>query len=363
MTSYGAYNAGLPCKNTSCKSHGKPHPNCRCYGDMAEGGDVEPYCSETRAHKDDCEYFAKGGEIDPFHSVSGYIAHGGLHGVIRMHHPKSDKSIQKYDRHVKTGHKYIDLKIDRLFNGGAVSNKDISKQKKHIEDWIDQGGITKDIQDEGYNQNDAQQHFAEGGDVEHEKKPHGLSHRHPIESSYPDQNIIMHTIKGRASHYLSALKPQKNQPKLIFDEEPDDREKKKSYDKALHIAAHPMSLMDKVHKGTLEPEHIQHFNAMYPELNEVLQKKLTEQITKAQMDGKRPSYKVRQSLSLLMGVHLSGELTPENIMAAQATFKSGGSAAPAGGGGTPTKKTSALSKSNQSLLTPNQAAASRQQKQ
>lgn len=32
MTTYGAWDAGLPCKNPNCKSHGKPHPNCKCYG-------------------------------------------------------------------------------------------------------------------------------------------------------------------------------------------------------------------------------------------------------------------------------------------------------------------------------------------
>lgn len=53
----------LPCLNPHCKSHGKPHPNCRCYG-MAEGGEVAQRCSGP--HKEDCEYYmAEGGEIDP----------------------------------------------------------------------------------------------------------------------------------------------------------------------------------------------------------------------------------------------------------------------------------------------------------
>lgn len=64
MTTYGAYDAGLPCKNRACKSHGRPHPNCQCYGDdMAEGGEVKSFCDSDRAHKEDCEYFAGGGEV------------------------------------------------------------------------------------------------------------------------------------------------------------------------------------------------------------------------------------------------------------------------------------------------------------
>lgn len=62
MNTY-AYDHNLPCLNTSCKSHGRPHPNCQCYGgrtDYAEGGQVEPYCSKDQAHKEDCMYYAGG---------------------------------------------------------------------------------------------------------------------------------------------------------------------------------------------------------------------------------------------------------------------------------------------------------------
>lgn len=59
-----AYDLNLPCLNPNCKSHGVPHPNCRCYG-FSDGGEVGSYCSEARDHKQDCEYFAGGGEVLP----------------------------------------------------------------------------------------------------------------------------------------------------------------------------------------------------------------------------------------------------------------------------------------------------------
>ncbi len=59
-----AHGKYLPCLNANCKSHGKPHPNCRCYG-LSDGGEVGSFCSESRAHKHDCEYFAGGGMADP----------------------------------------------------------------------------------------------------------------------------------------------------------------------------------------------------------------------------------------------------------------------------------------------------------
>ena len=65
-----------PCVNPSCKSFGKSHPNCRCYGGnpegkeshlFAEGGAVEKeyYCDDNRAHKKGCEYY-KGGSVQKF---------------------------------------------------------------------------------------------------------------------------------------------------------------------------------------------------------------------------------------------------------------------------------------------------------
>lgn len=64
-----AYEAGLPCKNPNCKSHGKPHPNCRCYtsgevtATMADGGEVASYCAYGVPHHPGCEY-AGGGEVE-----------------------------------------------------------------------------------------------------------------------------------------------------------------------------------------------------------------------------------------------------------------------------------------------------------
>lgn len=59
-----------PCINPSCKSYGRSHPNCRCYGgnehvmaNFSEGGEVDSFCSQDRPHQDDCEYYAGGGRV------------------------------------------------------------------------------------------------------------------------------------------------------------------------------------------------------------------------------------------------------------------------------------------------------------
>lgn len=56
-----AYDNNLPCLNPDCKSHGSPHPNCRCYQRLAEGGSIRHrYCAYGKPHMEDCEYYSGG---------------------------------------------------------------------------------------------------------------------------------------------------------------------------------------------------------------------------------------------------------------------------------------------------------------
>lgn len=62
--------AHLPCLNPNCKSEGKSHPNCKCYGGMADGGKVASYCAKGMPHQKDCEYYADGTDTDTASSSS-----------------------------------------------------------------------------------------------------------------------------------------------------------------------------------------------------------------------------------------------------------------------------------------------------
>lgn len=353
-----------PCKNSSCKSFGRPHPNCQCYGDMAKGGEAAHYCSKNQPHEHGCEYFADGGTVenplhpDSHHAVAAFLTNEGLHGLIKMGDKVSPDALERYNKSIKKGHKYFDDKIEHLFKGGPIENPDHTKSKKDIHDWIAKGGTTHEMQEEIYNQNNPQD-FAEGGHVE--QKPSKMLHDHPVAQVYPEQNMMLQTAKGRMSNYLNTLKPQENGPRLAFDHKPDDRAQKKSYEKALHIAAHPLSILEKMQKGTILPEDIGHLKNLHPEVDEVMQKKLTERVVKDQIDGKSPSYKVRQGLSMLLGAPLSSDMTQPNLMAIQATFQSKKPQQDV----PPVKNkrgSSSLTKVDDAYLTGNQARIARQQK-
>jgi hypothetical protein len=348
-----------PCYNPSCKSYGKSHPNCRCHGSFAEGGEVGSFCGGNRAHSADCEHYSKG--LDDSHFHNGYMAEGGLVGILNLHKHHPEKAMQHYHEGVGKGHKKVDSHIESIFGGDSPKEDDYSKHIKSIEEWLEKGGVEHNLSEELYN-GAGNQNYAEGGKVE-KRSNEGIHSGHPIEREYPEQNMMLQMTKGRASQYLNSLKPQKFLPKLAFDREPDQRQQKKAYDKALKIAANPMQVVSKIKKGSISPDDVKNLDSLYPEMTAFLRQKMTEKITHEQLAGKTPNLKTRMGLSLFLGVPLSSEMTPQAMTAIQNVFKNPGAQPQQGNTSPPASKTKDLTKIGQGYLTANAAAASRQQKQ
>ena len=323
----------LPCLNPNCHSHGKPHPNCRCYeagGEFAEGGTV---CEMHFPHIPGCEFYAEGGDVDQAHARNFASA---MHAVGAPAAHKG-KSPDRHANNIKSGHSGADKAVAGLFESGygkppepdAAANESLDKS-------VSDGSLT--LPPDAY-----------------------------LGSMQPRQAELLGATRARMATYLGGLKPRPElQPHLSFDEPMDNPDKQRVYDSALHVANTPSSVLDHIKAGTLEPDHIQHLNAMYPELSDSYQKKATAEIVKAQMEGRAPDSHVRAGLGMLVGSPLSGEVTPASIQAAQAVF-----ANPPGGpqqapgvnaGKKPGGSTKALTNSDKAFLTDDQARTERSQK-
>lgn len=327
---------------------------------MAHGGEVEHFCSESRMHHPSCEYFTSEPH-DSSMDVNYYLSHAGFHSLIdqaEKSHPDINQAILRHHHRIKKGKKRFHDSIEHLFGDKDFDHGDSSKGEQVIHEWLEKGGVVHDLQHELHRQNEPVM-MAEGGEVE--PKEMKLHDKH-IANSYPEHNMLMQATKGRASAYLNGLKPQKHMPKLAFDDEPDTRDQEKSYKKAVSIAANPLQVLSKIKKGTIEPEHVKHLQNLYPEMTDALKSKMIEKITDAQLKGKKPSYKIRQGMSLLLGVPLSGEMSPQNIQAAQATFANKGQPQNQAQPATKTKP-SAITKLDDRYVTSEQARIIRQQKQ
>ena len=267
---------------------------------------------------------------------------------------------------IAKGSRTIRDSVAQLFSGepNAYAAVD-SKKKEKIREFVKKGGLPDQIQNQMHAASPATnvpiQGFAEGGEVKDQPLPPAeVSRKDHLSVAYPEHNMLMNAAKGRVYNYLNSIQPQENVPKLPFDKPPSTAEQGRSYEKALDLAANPMHIMQHIHGGTLTPDHVKHFTNMWPEVHTELSKKMTEHISKQQMDGERPPYRLRQGMSLFMGTALDSTLTPQNIMAAQNVFAQQNAQKQAAGQVKNKKGTSSLSKASESYQTQDQALAKRQ---
>jgi hypothetical protein len=354
-----------PCLNPSCRSHGQPHPHCKCYGPgMAEGGSVEGFCASNNPHKASCEYYkmAEGGEVhptstDPSVDVVGAIAHGGA-GMLFGNRKSPYQSafgapstaaklaelkdgpeaarMQDWQAKVAKGHKAIKKGVGSLFEHGSPDTQEVGeKDIDTIRDYVKNGGPLAELQ---------------------EGKPGD-----PLAAALPQHNLLANASKSKAYGYLLEKQP-KPLPKLPFDKESMTTNQEREYKRALGLAAAPLNVLKEIKDGSLTPQHVAHIMGMYPELGNYLAKKMTEGVTKAQIEGRRVPYGTRQAMSLFMGSALDSTMTPQSIMAAQAVFADQRAQQAAAGQGAPPKKTKKkLDNAVADMSTANQAAQRRQQ--
>ncbi len=239
-----------------------------------------------------------------------------------------------YAEGIHNGAMKIESSVNNLFKIGGKQylESDFSeKEREDLRKYVESGALDQQIQNQGNppikENEEGPKGFAHGGEVL-APAPHPVAKKNvgkavtgdKISSIFPEQAMMVGMAKGRINNYLNSIRPQKNSIKLPFDEEMPDKEHERSYNRALDIANKPLSVLDRIKGGTLEPEHVKHMMGLYPELTGHLQKKLMEKVIDAQMKGEKPPYHVRQGLSLFMGSALDSNLTPQNIMAAQMSF-------------------------------------------
>jgi hypothetical protein len=188
-----------------------------------------------------------------------------------------------------------------------------------------------------------------------------LQERNDLAEHMPDNATALVSSKARAAAYLGTLRPQPVTG-LPFDEQYTDEQAERRYDRALEVAASPLVVMRHVQKGTLEPDHVKDLNAMYPALGQFIRGKVFEGVVSAKHSDVKPSYEVRQGLSLLLGEPMDSTFLPQSIAAAQAPYQAKAAQAQQPQV-TKTKLSSGgkshLSKLSQAYATSDQAAAAR----
>lgn len=257
---------------------------------------------------------------------------GALRALSAGDHSGVPQAIN-YAERIGKGSEAINKSLDNLFTIGGqkyLNHEFSEKQREDLRNHVANGSLNQQIQNQSTQpvSQGEEQKFAHGGEVLAPESTQPISKPVPpviegkdsIAQIFPEQSMLLGAAKGRINNYLNNIRPQSIKPKMPFDEETQDKEHDRSYNKALNIANKPLSIIDHIKNGTLDTEHLKHMVGLYPELTNHLKQKMNDKIVDAQMKNEKPPYKVRQSMSLFMGAPLDSTMTQPNIMAAQMVF-------------------------------------------
>lgn len=280
------------------------------------------------------------------------------------------------------GAQMVNNGVEALFKGlgnTAVHTYTSDTNREKLRKYVEDGAQNQQIQQQ-LNQTMPQptptptpKPYAEGGIVKNDPKPPPKplpNQKNPmfdgtdvIAKHFPEQGIMLGSAKARINSYLNSVRPQSDPQKLPFDDQVKDKQKDRSYNKVLDLANQPLGILNNIKDGTLTANQMTHFVGMYPEMHNYLSKKMTERMAKAQMDNEKPSYKVRQAMSLFLGAPVDSTITPQSIMAVQNVFARQKASQQAASPPAKNKKgTSTLSKVSGNYMTGDQSRLERQQK-
>lgn len=279
-------------------------------------------------------------------------------------------NLLNYANSAVKGSKAIQKGIDGLFSstlaGGqqAVDAYASDRDREKIKEFVENGGVNQQVQNQLQESTPQPSNFAKGGMVPEDAELEEPDHFGAV---LPEQNQLLNTAKGRIYNYLNGVRPQKPMG-LPFDTSPAQPEQQRKYEKAVEIAAAPLSILNHVKQGSLTPEHLQHFVGMFPEMHRHLSKKISEKMAEEQLEGRRPSYRVRQSLSMFLGAPVDSTFTPQSLQLIQSVSQSPQQQPPQQGpapksrGKSGSSSKAALSKVAADARTPSQARAAREDK-
>ncbi len=362
MTDYYAYDAGLPCRNPHCKSNGHPHPNCKCYSGAgseayADGGVV---CSGP--HKQDCEYYASGGEAHmpahPSTTLGHAAAHHGLLGILKnigktsMADPESHhKTLEKAKIHLAMNEHD---KASDLLHGHPMTGS-VGKEKLHgLLKTLSPAMLAQESDPEAMRASVDYLHSAVKGhdslsghskrvigndklligsdekDTESlkshlddlQKEPHKMLEVGGKLGHYlPEHAAEIGAFTATATQYFQSIKPKPTQVAPLDEPVAPDKTSMEQYHRQVDLAQHPMTILHHVKNGTIHPQDIVTIGTLYPKLLESMKEKAGEAIIEAKTKKQDISYRQKQGLSALLGQPLDFTQTP---MASMAIIKSAG---------------------------------------
>lgn len=344
-----------PCLNPNCNSNGRPHPNCKCYASMAEGGTV----SCNGPHKSDCQYYmANGGQMpqssqvvdqDPSETLGHAAIHGGLLGLLKnAGNSNLANFTSKHSKILQNLPPDLDKAADAV--SGPLTGQITKDRLKPILQRLTPAMTMRDSNPEAFRSSVNYLHSSIRGDDKlkgYTKGLLGLEKEHSVNSDektrenlkdhltsisanpdlaletggnlshyLPGHAAQLGALTGIASNYLNSIKPA-NIPGGPLDEAIfPSRVQEMNYHRQLDIAQQPLMALERVKDGTLLPQDVTTLSTIYPSLYRKMVSNIGEEVIAAKAKKIEVPYSRRLALSLFTGQPLDSSLSQSILMGA-----------------------------------------------
>ena len=290
-----------PCLNSHCKSFGKPHFGCLCYGggggehiSFAHGGCIG-------SHKDTCEHFADGGQVEdqqaflsnPSRSLDHVAAQQGLNHLLTKfgsngQSPDAHKYLSDYIDNEKRGYKSTKSNVKSLIGSAPLDLKPDKERREQLKKKLDEL------------QQNPQKMLEVGGN---------------LGQTLPGHSAALGYKTAQATNYLSGLKPKTDQVSPLDNKQLIDKQAEAHYNRQLDIAENPHLVLQHIKDGTLQPQDLTTLHTLYPALGQSIVSKTGESLIDAKQNEIHIPYKQKQGLSSLLGQPLDSTMQPINMQA------------------------------------------------
>lgn len=133
----------------------------------------------------------------------------------------------------------------------------------------------------------------------------------------PEHAEHMSATAASAVNYLNSIRPNNAPTTPLGKPLPVNTVSKAQYECALSIAQQPLTVLERMQKGTLTSKDVTTLKTLYPSLYSKFATQLTDHMTSEMAKGHSIPYNTRLGLSLFLGQALDPSMTPQAIMGAQ----------------------------------------------
>lgn len=256
-------------------------------------------------------------------SIMGYMAEPMMN---QEPHPGAFRGSVDYLANAHRGQDLIDKSISGLFDHKSAKMEHnpahINDLKQHIDSLSANPQSMLDI----------------GGDLGH---------------YLPGHNAQLAALSASAVQYLSSLKPLNTQESPLDAVLPPSKAQMHEYDRQVGIVQNPLMALQHTKDGILLPADIATLQMVYPNLYKSISSRVGEQLIEAKSGNNKIPYKMRSSLSLLLGQPIDSTMTSQSMQAImKANSPNQGSQQPNKGSKAPATAVKAADKANKMTETP-----------